>query len=131
MRACEFGTQPLAGEKLHRLNQRAAVASLSPCQPSQRAFGFIDSDIAKAGLVADLAAAKLQMLCPQWIDAGVIRNALRLRFLLAHRRAHNGTDALSLRRSVPQACSRDLRTASNAGSSRWSSINWQACAAVV
>ena len=73
MRARELGAQPLAGEQLHRLDQRAAVAALAPRQPRQRAFRLVDGDVAEAGFVADLAAAQLEMLRAQRIDAGIAR----------------------------------------------------------
>ena len=54
--------QPLAGEQLHRLDQRAAVAALAPRQPDQRAFRLVHRDFAGADFVADLAAFEIQML---------------------------------------------------------------------
>ena len=71
LRARELGAQPLAGEQLHRLDQRAAVAALAPRQPGQRAFRLVDGDVAEAVLVADLAPAEFEMLRAQRIDAGI------------------------------------------------------------
>ena len=79
MRARKFGAQPLAGQQLHRLDQRAAVAALAPRQPGQRAFRLVHGDVAEAGFVADLAAAELEMLRAQRIDAGIAVSAARLR----------------------------------------------------
>src|SRR4051794_38304225 len=71
MGAGELRTQPLAGEQLHRLDQRAAVPTLAPRQPHQRAFRLIDGDVVSATLAVDLAPAKFKVLRAQRIDWGV------------------------------------------------------------
>ena len=59
MGARELGAQPLAGQQLHRLDQRAAVAALAPRQPGQRAFRLVHRDFTGAEIVTNLTAFKI------------------------------------------------------------------------
>ena len=125
--AGEIGAQPLAGLKLMRLDQGAAVAPTPARQPGERTFGFIDGDAGAAEFGRDLPFRQVEMLAAKAIDCRrrkFARAACGFSRVAAHGRTC-GRERMPRARS-PHRSSSVTSTRSIAGSSRRSSTNAQA-----
>src|SRR5439155_17419659 len=75
--AGEIGAQPLAGEKLQRLDQGAAIAALAAGEPSERRFGGIDCQRDAPIVGLDLRARQPDMLAEERIDGRAAARKLK------------------------------------------------------